>query len=49
MFERMRRQEKKVFDSIHEMRDEKMKSEDLMLWHDPLTLNICMIEVLTES
>ena len=34
MLEKMRRQEKKMFDSIHEMRDEELKSEDLILLHD---------------
>ena len=34
MLERMRRQEKKVFDSAHEMRNEELKSEDLVLLHD---------------
>ena len=34
MLERMRRQEKKMFDSAHEMRDEELKNEDLILLHD---------------
>ena len=34
MFERMQRQEKKVFDSFHEMRDEELKSENLVLLHN---------------
>ena len=34
MLERMRRQEKKMFDSAHEMRNEELKSEDLVLLHD---------------
>ena len=34
MFEKIRRQEKKVFDSTYKMRDKELKSEDLILLHD---------------
>ena len=34
MFEKMRRQEKKMFDSIYEMRNEELKNENLILLHD---------------
>ena len=34
MLEKMRRQEKKIFNSIHEMQKEKLKSENLILLHD---------------
>ena len=33
MLERMQRQ-KKMFDSVHEMRNEELKDEDLILLHD---------------
>ena len=34
ILERMRRQEKKMFDSAHEMRNEELKNENLILLHD---------------
>ena len=34
MLERMRRQEKKWFNSAHEMRNEELKDKDLVLLHD---------------
>ena len=34
MFQKLQRQEKKIFDLIYEIRNEELKNEDLILLHD---------------